>query len=372
MNLKQIKLNNFRCFEDKTFFFHPEFNLIVGKNATGKTAILDAISVAITTWLLGFKHRQDNKTFESSDAFQKFCEDNSWGHFIDFWPIEVKALANCYEHHNIEWSRSKNSPTGNTRYAEASQLIELAKSIDQKLMNDIPLPLISYYGTGRLWQDPRKSKVTPLTKSNIKPSRLDGYKHCVDKRIAVKELIKWFAIQEWQSYQDKQVPFMLNVVKKAILECLEDACDLRYHPKRKELLLETQSGKTYPFAMLSDGQRSLIALIADIAQKAVALNSYLGDDVLKKTEGIVLIDELDLHLHPRWQRRVIDDLRSIFPKIQFICTTHSPFLIQSLRSGEELIMLDGQPTAELANKSLADIAQGIMSINMPNTSRANG
>jgi predicted ATP-binding protein involved in virulence len=84
---------------------------------------------------------------------------------------------------------------------------------------------------------------------------------------------------------------------------------------------------------------------------------------------VVLIDELDLHLHPRWQRRVIEDLRRTFPEIQFICTTHSPFLIQSLRSGEELIMLDGQPTAELGNLSIEEIAQGIQGVVNPQVSQ---
>ncbi|OQV66630.1 hypothetical protein AK51_03675 [Serratia nematodiphila DZ0503SBS1] len=112
----------------------------------------------------------------------------------------------------------------------------------------------------------------------------------------------------------------------------------------------------------------MLALVADLAQKAVGLNPHLGSDVLRETSGVVLVDELDLHLHPKWQRRVIEDLRRTFPSIQFICTTHSPFLIQSLRSGEELLMLDGQPTAELNNKTLADIAEGIMGVDDSETS----
>ena len=75
-----------------------------------------------------------------------------------------------------------------------------------------------------------------------------------------------------------------------------------------------------------------------------------------------------MHLHPRWQRRIIEDLRRTFPKIQFICTTHSPFLIQSLRSGEELMLLDGQPTASVANMSVEEITQGIMGIPNPQVS----
>ncbi|WP_133512774.1 AAA family ATPase [Candidatus Thiosymbion oneisti] len=123
-----------------------------------------------------------------------------------------------------------------------------------------------------------------------------------------------------------------------------------------------------PFSNLSDGQRSTAALVGDMAQRAARLNPHYGGEVLQQTSGVILIDELDLHLHPRWQRRIIEDLRRTFPKIQFICTTHSPFLIQSLRSGEELLMLDGQPTANVANLPVEEIAQGIMGIPNPQVS----
>ncbi len=114
--------------------------------------------------------------------------------------------------------------------------------------------------------------------------------------------------------------------------------------------------------------RDLHRMAGDIAQKAATLNPSLGADALRETPGVVLIDELDLHLHPVWQRRVIEDLRTTFPRIQFFASTHSPFLIQSLRSGEELLMLDGEPTAQLANKTLADIAEGIMGVRSPEVS----
>jgi predicted ATP-binding protein involved in virulence len=93
----------------------------------------------------------------------------------------------------------------------------------------------------------------------------------------------------------------------------------------------------------------MLAPVGDIAYRAVTLNPHLEANILTETPGVVSIDELDLHLHPKWQRRVIENLRTTFPKIQFICTTHSPFLILSLRSGEELLMLDGQPTATSDN-----------------------
>ena len=118
----------------------------------------------------------------------------------------------------------------------------------------------------------------------------------------------------------------------------------------------------------------------DIAIKAVTQNAFLlppnelGPEdaplprLLQQTPGVVLIDELDVHLHSKWQRHVIEDLRRTFPKIQFIGTTHSLFLIQSLRSGEELILLDGQPPAQVADKPIEEIAAGIMGVPNPQVS----
>tara|TARA_R110001583_G_scaffold189765_1_gene353515 strand:- start:1244 stop:2548 length:1305 start_codon:yes stop_codon:yes gene_type:complete len=372
MKLSTVTVENFRCYKERSFSFHPEFNLVVGQNATGKTALLDASAVAIATWLLGFSIRHDRKPIESTDATLSYVEQEGESQFVESWPVVVKAngLINgkC-----ISWERSKHSKGGNTRYGDAVELRDMARLSNSALSDEKPLPLISYYGTMRLWQDPKKSKeqeskAKPSINSSSKPSRLDGYKHCVDPRIALKELVIWFAKQEWQSFQLGKEPAMLKVVREAILGCIEKATNLRYDPKREELLLTLENGEPQPFSTLSDGQRCVLALVADIAQKAATLNPYLGEKVLTKTEGVVLIDELDLHLHPRWQRRVIEDLRATFPKIQFICTTHSPFLIQSLRSNEELIMLDGESIANPANKTIEGIAADIMNINSPEVS----
>jgi predicted ATP-binding protein involved in virulence len=80
--------------------------------------------------------------------------------------------------------------------------------------------------------------------------------------------------------------------------------------------------------------------VAEIAWKAAILNPHLGADAAKKTPGIVLIDEVDLHLHPRWQHRVLRDLRTTFPEMQFIVTTHSPQIISTAEAGW-LRILDG-------------------------------
>lgn len=368
MKINTLSVENFRCYKKNKFTFHPQVNLIVGKNATGKTAVLDAVSVAMATWILGFKKKNDQKSLCPTDATLSYIEKEGESQFVEAWPVLVSA-AGIVEGKLVEWERSKDSPTGNTRYGNASSLITMAKQCDEHLADDINLPLINYYGTMRLWQDPKATSAKlSLTKSIAKPSRLDGYKHCVDPRIALKELVAWFARQEWQAFQEGKESIMLRVVRKAVINCIESAEQLRYDPKRGELLLTLKGAEPQPFNLLSDGQRCVLALVADIAQKAARLNPHLGEEVLDHTEGIVLIDELDLHLHPKWQRHIIEDLRTTFPKVQFICTTHSPFLIQSLRSSEELIMLDGLAPAQLGNMTLSDIAVGVMDVNSPEVS----
>jgi predicted ATP-binding protein involved in virulence len=111
----------------------------------------------------------------------------------------------------------------------------------------------------------------------------------------------------------------------------------------------------------------MLATVADIAWRTGMLNPHLGTEAAKETPGIVLIDEVDLHLHPRWQRRVVDDLRRVFPNIQFIVSTHSPFIIQSLEPGQ-LVDLNAGETGEYAGQSIEDIAEAVMGIDLPQRS----
>jgi predicted ATP-binding protein involved in virulence len=380
MRIDRLIVRNFKGFSEREFSFHPEFNLIVGINGTGKTTALDALAVAVGSWFLGVRgadsrHIRPNEVtlcaFEREDI-----DDSGQRHFGVQWeqlyPCEVSAHGQVLGQ-DISWKRALNSPTGRTTYGEAADIRKLAKDADATIRKGqgILLPLISYYGTGRLWLEPREAfQVSDPQKvaSKKEQSRLAGYWNSVDPRLSVSQLTRWIALQSWITYQqqNREAP-LFKSVRQAIVNCVEGARDLYFDAATGEVVVDFDTG-TQPFSNLSDGQRSMLAMVGDVAQKAAKLNPHLGATVLEETPGVVLIDELDLHLHPRWQRRMIEDLRRTFPKIQFICTTHSPFLIQSLRSGEELIMLDGQPTAELANMSIEEIAQGVQHVDNPQTS----
>ena len=142
-----------------------------------------------------------------------------------------------------------------------------------------------------------------------------------------------------------------EVVRQAILGCVPDADRVFYDPDLEQIVLSI-SGQAQPFDNLSAGQKMMLAMIADIAIKAVTQNAHLlpldelGQEgkplppLLQQTPGIVLIDELDVHLHPKWQRHVASDLKRTFPAIQFVCTSHSPQVIGQL-APEEIRILDG-------------------------------
>ncbi len=140
---------------------------------------------------------------------------------------------------------------------------------------------------------------------------------------------------------------------------IEGGLSMSYSHSRQDIIFTIKNKKTgiieiKPFKQLSDGYRSMISLVADIAFRSWSISPLAITN--QRQEGIVLIDEIDLHLHPNWQKHIIADLKRVFPKIQFIITTHSPFIVQGLRASE-LINLDGiSPNGEPENHSLEENA----------------
>ena len=150
----------------------------------------------------------------------------------------------------------------------------------------------------------------------------------------------------------------------ALTTFLGDFENLRVEEEPLRLLVD-KTGESFDLSQLSDGERSFLAMICDLGRRLTLANPMLDNPL--HGAGVVLIDELELHLHPKWQREASEKLRRIFPNIQFIATTHSPFVIQALRSGE-LINLDPDEFGEYADKSIEDIAENVMGVDLPQKS----
>lgn len=415
MRLETLRLKNFRGYEDSEFRLHPQFNLIVGENGAGKTSFLEAAAVAIGSWMLGIRgHDSRNilerdvrvvremveKRYRELPQYPVRVEATGFVHIavvkrsgdgvLDYLPSLKSGNPNPREE-AVAWSRSIDGVGGRTTRSGANTLKKLAELMAVAVIGQQPriLPLIRYFGAGRLWESVRDSDGKALSRHKGKqPAELAedadeldrlfnfdklsepfyGYRMSVDKRCNPDDLIRWMAFERRNELDEEEDSPALRLVYQAIESLLPEVESVRYSVKLRALVLHHRDGQRHTFNELSDGYRNVVAIAADLAIKAAMLNPQLAEKALEWTPGVVLIDELDLHLHPKWQRRIIEDLRRTFPKIQFICTTHSPFLIQSLRSGEELIMLDGQPTAQVDNMPIDEIARGLMGVSNTETS----
>lgn len=352
MYISSISVKNYRCFEDIKIEFNPKMNVIVGNNGVGKTTILDALSIGIGSIFLGIE----------SNAASGIKKDDirivsNWiGSTLDRQPqLPVEILCTgTIDGQELEWSRSLNTEFGSTTHGGAANIKKMTSEWQKRIRNgdaDIILPLVSYYGTGRLWAQKRESSTKKVS------NRLGGYIDSLSAESNERLMLKWFEKMTFVQLQDGNKIPELEAVKKAVVESyIESGADVknvRLFFNVKSHQLEVSYNNTngdffnHPFHELSDGYRNTLSLIADIAYRMAVLNPQLLEEVTKKTPGIVLIDEIDLHLHPIWQKRILSTLKKVFPLVQFIVTTHSPSIISSANK-EELLIFDGKSAGQFA------------------------
>lgn len=366
MKIRQLELQNFRCFDQKTFEFSDQFNVFIGDNATGKTAILDALAIGIGSFFLGID-KIDSVNINKDEIRRILRKEGETLTLEPILPVVVSCQG-CLDVTEMSWTREIKTDGGSTTREGAKKILQYARELQQIIRiqdqdrEKIILPVISYYSTGRLWVQHREIKNTKGP-----DSRFLGYKNCLTKSNEMKKIMLWFKKWELASLQQGRPLGTLSGVKEAIKNCMEDWQDVKYDVVQNKLVATAQDGRTLPFNMLSDGVKNMIGMVADIAYRCVTLNPQFDGEAARLTPGIVLIDEIDLHLHPKWQHRVVEDLKRTFPKIQFFATTHSPFIIQSLRDNE-LINLDNRD-GEYVNGSIEDIVEDVQGLGLPQQSK---
>jgi len=208
------------------------------------------------------------------------------------------------------------------------------------------------------------------TVSTLRPeSRLVGYRDWSAPASDERRLVAWFKTREVAMVQRRESSPTLEACRRAILDCLPEARHVYFDVVHDELMLDL-GNREMPFGYLSDGYRNMLGLAADLAIRCATLNPHLREHAAFETTGVVLIDEIDLHLHPLWQGRVVTDLLRAFPSMQFVATSHSPFVIQSLppQEGVHLINLDDKSSG-FADKSVEDIAEEVQGVELPQRSR---
>ena len=352
LKINKLYLNNYRCFKDFTIDFHDQLTVLVATNGKGKTAILDAIAVAFGTFVNSTGLARGS-VFHRSDVQKIKARETKTNEMEEVYPLvlEANGLINNEVTH---WSRELHKPKGATTTKDTKPLIQYGQDIRKKVVQKVDeiLPLISYYGTGRLWG---LKKIT-LNKKQHETSRLSGYIDCLDPLSSYKSFESWYVdiclaelelkIEEIEKNNLDISNNEFTVIRKSIQQAVNHIVekntgwkDIVYKKRAETIVAQNETFGELSLMQLSDGIRNMIGLVADIAYRAVKLNPHL-ENAPKQTPGIVLIDEVDMHLHPKWQQTVLTDLTKAFPNIQFIVTTHSPQVLSTVKKEQIRILGD--------------------------------
>jgi len=272
----------------------------------------------------------------------------------------------------VEWERTLNRSNGSTTIKGAKPLIDIVKNIQRRLRDGDTktiLPILAYYGTRRLWDYHREKKSDSFSQT----VRTNGYVDSLDGTANVKLMLNWLHKQIFKKMNNGNRRQDSDVVFETASDFFERStgfsdCALRYDPDTDEIVVRYKDANEVineiSLYQLSDGYKSSVSLIIDIAYRMANLNPNLGDDAVKLTPGIVLIDEIDLHLHPNWQQRILGDLQALFPKVQFIVSTHAPAIIHSIKSENlRVLSADGlfeEPDGQVFGKDVNTIIDGVM------------
>ncbi len=386
LSLTKLELENFRCFAIGAIEFHPELTVLVAENAQGKSAVLAAASLAldpIVSELSGVRPhtlRADSVRVELEGEV----------HMQPCLPMRLKAHGEV-RGVSLGWARSRASLSayaGGSRRdltaatAEARELRRLALADSGCL-----LPVVAFYRTDRLWS----SMGGALRRSRPDRSmqgRWLGYADWTSPTSSFGAFLGWYrgAFTQLGSATSKfgdagsRIEKQIVAVHEAVRTALQPTGWTAINWERAEgsatsligrdfISIEHQSRGRLPLQFLSDGIQNMVALVADLAYRCVVLNPHLGEAAARETGGVVLIDEIDMHLHPRWQQVVVDLIRKAFPKIQFVVTTHSPQVLSTVDNESiRLIRLDGaaatvtKPRYQTRGIESADILARLMDV----------
>lgn len=342
MRLDRLHIQNFRCYEDATFDFQPGFNLVVGVNGSGKTSLLQAAAVSFIEYANTIKLQSVGLALDDVRFVINKFEGRS--RFERKFPLRLDAQGEILG--VKKWETIQSSEHSPPLVEDELGLATDKELVKFDLGERIELPVLVFYRSNRQWKG---ANISAEYAAQQKISRLDGYTNWFDAVTDLKDFESWIigkTLERMQNLLDaKSAPPLfedeLAWVNQAIEIALPKTKDLRYDLRLQSLLIDVEGEKTVPFNNLSDGQRGMVALFADIARRMCILNPHMGKDVLQNTAGVVIIDELDIHLHPAWQRNIVPALKKAFPKVQFIAASHSPQIIGSLKPEEVIILNNG-------------------------------
>lgn len=324
MHINSVYLENFRAFDELKVEFNERFNVLIGGNGSGKTALLEALCVGLGSFFLGIDDGKDCP-IQANDIRQIQYEHTAELQL----PVKVKCEGEIAGK-KLSWQRDLTMKTGETTSDNERVVKEWANELQKAIRagENRDLPVIVYFPSDRFWKG--KSDETLVKKG----SRLRGYWDVFAPHTNYLFFLNWARMMAFVGLQEKQESVESKVISDAVSNCIEDCKRIYFDVRETELMMEFDNGLKMPFGNLSSGYRNILAMVANIAFRCMLLNPHLRGEAASKSKGLVLIDDIDLHLHPSWQYQIVNALKNTFPNIQFIVTTHSPLVIASADKGE--------------------------------------
>lgn len=364
MRVIGLKSRNMRIFGDneQNIRFDSQKNIAIflGNNGCGKTTLLDVLSIMLSSFISSFPG-QRNRSFSPYDVH---IREN--GQLSDFLSVEMELEDNSRHIKGLQTRKGWVNPPKSNLKELKDHALSLLESISKG--ENVELPVLAYYGTGRGQIQP------PERKRNFQRSynRWDCYLSALEPDTNFKRFFAWFDSMEDEERREKErrrdfnykYP-VLEAVRKAITDFIGDNYEyphIETRPLRFVVEEKIPEGKReLRIEQLSDGFKIITAMVADIASRMAEANPEAENPLL--ISGIVLIDEIDLHLHPKWQRKILRQLRNTFPNVQFIVTTHSPIVLLGALDLAQVFTLDGQciRSNNFNNYTTYDISQILLS-----------
>ncbi len=331
MKLRRVSLENFRAKQTAQLKLGSRLTLLMGENGSGKTTCLGAITIALGA-ILTHLPKVSGITFRKrGDIFQ--CN----GREAPYTRIEVESTKD-----GLAWDclqkRDKSQRTAK-QIPRRLGLGALHQYLDQHIIEPwkegltFELPVLAYYGVSRAVLD------VPMRRRGFSKNhtRFDSLADSLDPASRFRSAFIWFHSKEYEELRlqkerrdfDAKLP-ELEAVRRCICSLLPHVSNLRIPTTDPLRFLITYQGQEFEINQLSDGYKTMLGLAMDLGRRMVEANPASPDPLA--IEAIVLIDEVDLHLHPAWQQYVVSDLLRTFPHTQFILTSHSPILVESINN----------------------------------------
>lgn len=366
MRIDHISIDNYRRFEHFECDFDPQLTLLIGPNGSGKSSLLRAVFDGLG---LLFDRPIDDGDVRRIDAIDP--GDSRWR--TPVYPCVIRTDISVASEPIRLWQQR--GPTQNMTYPTGDDVNDIRVHADfgkaRQLLSiwmepsqPAPVPVIARFGaSGSFSGSGQPSQVRQPFQS-----KQEAWNRAQADQVDIQQLAQWFQYNELRTLQEGKAPISYQVAREAVLSAIH-ATDIRYVVRDNQLMVHHEGEGWRHFDRLSDGQKRIAAIFCELALRCAALNSQLAERCVIDAPGIVLIDELDLHLHPLWQRSVIGDLCRVFPRLQFIVASHSPFLLQAAFEVGKVLDMQTGLFVQPGDLSIEDIAEGVMGVDQPQRSQ---